>query len=351
MALAANDVHFQYSGAGSSFGSQPDPNACLGGHIASSADRLYHTQTTVTSVTNAFHITVAAFVGQDYTDDWILVINGTAKWLAAKIIDVNSGTGEVWLSHPLTGISGGGTDYIRVHSLNNLFDDTTAAEAHDGEDEYRGIYVRNDTTITLTAVRVYLAPLFAGNAEIAVAFGNAINNNMGSIVNEDTDPDVPVTLNDLNARFERLYDYVNAYPETASAFSTNNEKPMWIRRTIPALSGQQDDIVWAVLMGGSNPIDSAALIVFGGVGFNIELTVQEDRYVYIGGGVRVEATLLSESGLPLGDYDLEWTLTGDGSIDAATGVTDEYGKHNVAYTAPTDQGKAGDSITLTAKVL
>ena len=65
MALAAQDVHFQYSGAGSPYGSQPDPNACLGGHVASASDRLYHTQAQVTSVTNDHHITVNAFIGSD----------------------------------------------------------------------------------------------------------------------------------------------------------------------------------------------------------------------------------------------------------------------------------------------
>ena len=349
MALAAYDVHFHYSGAAGLLGAQPDPDASLGGWIASSSNRLYHTQTNVLVVTNDFHISSFGFFGQDYTGDWILAITGPATGLAAKIIAHDSGTGNVWLSHPMTGIAAGNS--IRVHSPNNLFDDTTAAEAQDGEDEYRGIYVRNETGITLTAVRAYLSPLFAGDAEIAIAFGNAINNNMGSIVNEDTDPDVPTTLNDLNARFESIFDYTIAYPGIPSTFSTNNQKPMWIRRTIPALSGQQDDIVWAVCMTGSNPIDSAALIVFGGAGFNIALTVQEDRYVHIGGGVRVEATLLSESGLPLEDYSIEWALTGDGSIDAATGDTDEDGKYNMAYTAPTDQGKVGDSITITAKVL
>lgn len=350
MALVAQDVHFHYSGAGSSLGSQPDPNASLGGYIASAADRLYHSEAAVTSVTNDHHIVVSAFIGQDYTDDWILVISGSAILLAAKIIDMSSGSGDIWLSHPLTGI--GATDYIRVHSMNNLFDSIGAAEAQDGENEYRGIYLRNETTITLTAIRMTLAPVFAGNPEIAIAFGDVSNNNMGSIANEDTEPDLAVSLPDNDARFETISNFLLAYPWAGGAsFVDSTQRPIWVRRNVPALSGQQDDIVWLIAMVATNPLASAALIVFDGDGFDIDLAVQEDRHAYIGGGARLEATVLSDSGVPLEEYGVEWELTGDGSIDAATGATDENGQYSAAYTCPTDQAKVGQSATITAKVL
>lgn len=349
MALSAEDVHFQFSGAAGLLGSQPDPNACLGGYLASNADRLYHTQTVVAFAANDSHIAAIPFIGQDFTGDWILAITGPATGLAAKILDHNSSNGNVWLSHPLTGIVA--LDDIRVHSVNNLFDNIAASEAQDGEDEYRGIYVNNQTGFVLTGVRTFLNPLMAGNPEIAVAFGNVANNNMGSIPNEDTDPDVPTTLNDVGARFETIFDYAIAYPGSPSNFNIGTQKPMWIRRNVPALTGQQDDVVWTIHMEGSNPIVSSALLVFSGDGFAIDLSVQEDRYAHIGGGARIEATLVSEAGTPLEDYDTEWTLTGDGSIDAATGVTDENGQYVAAYTAPVDQAKIGQSATITAKVL
>ena len=352
MALAAYDIHFQYSGAVSYKAAQSDPDASLGNYIASDSDRLYHTQGQVTVATTSSHIASTSFVGVDFIGDWILMITGTAAGLAAKIIAHDSGTGNIWLSHPLTGV--GGSDYFRIHSPNNLFDDVLAAEALAGEDEFRGIFVFNSTGSVLTDGRVFLSPIFASRHELAVAGRNGTAGQFvgGLLPNENTEPDLGTTLADNDARFETLFDYDIAYDQ-ASTFdlTIGNPQPLWIRRRVLANSGPQDDVVWGVVFEALNPVDSMALIVYSGEGFVPQVSLEADRFVYIGGGVRVTTLITDENENPLEEFDVEWAITGDGSIDVTSGQTDEDGETTVAYTAPVDTAKEGQSATLTAKVI
>ena len=354
MALAAYDVHFHLSGAASLLGSQPDPNASLGNYIASASDRLYHTQGTVSSVSSNSRFASAAFTGQDFAGDWILMLTGAAIGLVAKVVDMDAG--EAQLSHPLPGVAA--SDYFRVHSPNNLFDDVLEAETLVGDAEYRGIFVRNETGVILNAVRLYVFPAFGFTSCLALAAKDGVASQFvgGNLPNENTEPVLSTTLGDANARFETYCSLLSglfiAYDiGTPSAISNANQRPMWIRRTVPANSGPQEDVVWIVLLVGSNPIDSAALIVFGGEGFTPQLSMQEDRYVHVGGGARVEATITDASGNPMEEFDLEWSVVGDGSLDVDHGQTDEDGQHVVSYTAPAAESAEGQSAQVVARMI
>lgn len=350
MALAAYDVHFHLSGAASLLGSQPDPNASLGNYIASASNRLYHTQGTASSVSSNSRFASAAFTGQDFTGDWILMITGAATGLAAKVVDMDAG--EAQLSRPLPGIAA--SDYFRVHSPNNLFDDVLEAEALVGDVEYRGVFTRNETGVILNAVRLFLVPLFASSSILDLAAKNGVASQFvgGNLPNEGTAPVLSTTLADANARFESYYDYATAYSVgSPAAISNANQRPAWLRRTVPASSGPQQDVVWIVALEGSNPIDSAALIVFGGEGFTPQLSLQEDRYAHVGGGARVEATITDASGNPMEEFDLEWSVVGDGSLDVDHGQTDEDGQHVVSYTAPAAESAEGQSTQVVARMI
>lgn len=85
------------------------------------------------------------------------------------------------------------TTTISDGTLNNLFDDVSAAEASTGDQEYRGIFLYNsNATLTLYSARVWIsASTTAAGDEIYIATDTAgINNNnsMSSISDEGTAP-------------------------------------------------------------------------------------------------------------------------------------------------------------------
>jgi hypothetical protein len=350
MALAAYDVHFHLSGAASLLGAQPDPNASLGNYIASASDRLYHTQGTASAVGSNSSFSSASFTGQDFTGDWVLAITGAAVGLAAKVVAMAGGVAQ--LDRPLAGIAIG--DYFRVHSPDNLFDDVDAAEALAGDIEFRGIFARNETGVALAAVRLHLEPLFASPTVLALAAKDGMASQFvgGLLPDEGTAPNLATTLGDANARFESIFDHGIAYDVGSPASINNsNQRPLWLRRAVSANSGPQVDTAWMVVLEGSNPIWSAALIVFSGAGFTPQIAMQEDRYAYVGGGARVTTTITDEGGTPQEEYDLEWSVVGDGTLDAATGQTDEDGQDTAAYTAPSNESAEGQSASVVAKVI
>lgn len=305
---------------------------------------------------NAFTVSSLA-TSPSRVGDHVLAVTGSAFGYCAKILQHIDffGSSLLVLDQLLPGVGVG--DYVRLHVLNNLFDQISASESLSGDVEYRGIFVRNETDVVLDAVKLYLAEPGGGAPVPALASKRGALSQIGTISSEDEAPDVSSTLSDANARFEHMLTYALSYPGNPTTLSNLNQQPAWIRRTVPALSGPQDDIAWLVVLEGTNtggdpnPIRSAALVTFGGDGYDPQLSVQEDRYVRVGGGARISALVEDEAGTPLEEYDVEWSLDGDGSLDASIGQTDEDGETAVAYTAPTGQEKAGQSAVVTARII
>jgi len=79
-------------------------------------------------------------------------------------------------------------------TLNNLFDDVSAAEASSGDSEYRGIFLYLSTTETLSSPRVWVsASSTAAGDEIYIATDSggmqiSTNMTMTSVSNESTAP-------------------------------------------------------------------------------------------------------------------------------------------------------------------
>ena len=84
---------------------------------------------------------------------------------------------------------------ITTGVLNNLWDNTSGAEASAGDTEYRCVCIRNDhATLELTDAKIYIAA--TGNAQIVISYAvesPTTSNTTGScqtIVNESTTPTV-----------------------------------------------------------------------------------------------------------------------------------------------------------------
>jgi hypothetical protein len=362
MPLDGASIHFHLSGAASLLAAQPDPNASLGNYIASASNRLYHYQGTVGTVIFSSHAFIDASLplSPSRVGDWVLLVTGSGFGSAAQVsLHLNFlGSSLLLVSTPLTGLTA--LDQYRLHAPNNLFDDVLAAEALTGEAEYRGIFVRNETGVALNAVKMYLDLVHGGAPAPALAVKDGMASQFvgGNLPNENTAPVLSTTLGDANARFEAFFNYDIAYDAGGAAAINNlNQRPAWVRRTVPANMGPQNDVVWRIVVQGTNtggnpdPIKSCALIVFSGEGFVPQVAMQEDRYVYVGGGARVTATITDEGGNPQEEYDLEWSVVGDGSLDTTTGQTDEDGQNTVAYTAPTSELAEGQSASIVAKVI
>lgn len=129
---------------------------------------------------------------------------------------------------PSLSIGGGKSNTtITDGTLNNLWDDVSAAEASTGDVEYRGIFLMNtNTTLTLSNARVWIsATTSAAGDEWAICTdtsGTNTSNTMSSCTNESTSPAGTGTW--------------TTYGTTLSIGAVGPTKSfgLWIRRTVDA---------------------------------------------------------------------------------------------------------------------
>jgi len=119
------------------------------------------------------------------------------------------------------------TTTISDGTLNNLFDDVSAAEASTGESEYRGIFLyMANTAETLSSARVWIsASTTAPGDEMyittdSIGLRTGANHTMSSVSTEDTAPTATGTW--------------VAYGTTISLgnMTPTSSWPLWIRRSV-----------------------------------------------------------------------------------------------------------------------
>ena len=135
-------------------------------------------------------------------------------------------------------------------TFNSIFDDLSGAETAAGDVNYRCIYATNTHgTLGLTTPKLVLSANVANaNDMIDVGLDLAgVNGVADTIVNEATAPDPAVTFS------HACVDYANGLALSA-ALAASEKVAVWIRRTVTAGMGADDDENWTTEIQG----DSAA---------------------------------------------------------------------------------------------
>jgi len=171
----ADSLRMYMTGAGSDGGAQTDPDACLGNYRSSTeCTQLGNTVTSPISNVTINHVNGANGVGDGTLaaasvdtlkwtapsgtlGDAVTIANGETKVLEdgaepEKCIRVTRSSA--------TDLSGTATVSL-AEEYNNLvgFDNISSAEASAGDDEYRCICVKNESTMTVSSVKAYVATL------------------------------------------------------------------------------------------------------------------------------------------------------------------------------------------------
>lgn len=135
-------------------------------------------------------------------------------------------------------------------TFNSIFDDLSGAETAAGDVNYRCIYATNTHgTLGLTTPKLVLSTN-VGNIKDMIDVGLdlvGVNGEADAIVNEATAPDPAVTFS------HACVDYANGLAFSA-ALAAGQKAAVWIRRTVTAGMGADDDENWTMEIQG----DSAA---------------------------------------------------------------------------------------------
>lgn len=135
-------------------------------------------------------------------------------------------------------------------TFNSVFDDLSGAETAAGDVNYRCIYATNTHgTLGLTTPKLVLSANVA-NIKDMIDVGLdlvGVNGTADTIVNEVTAPDPAVTFS------HACVDYANGLALSAT-LAVGQKVAIWIRRTVTAGMGADDDENWTTEIQG----DSAA---------------------------------------------------------------------------------------------
>ena len=360
-------IFYGTTGPGGSEGdSQPDPADWLG--RARSSNVLHDfksTLTTAQAVRSRHYIVDSTRIGDGedaHVLKWVLIQSGTNALAAGRVMAFASATGTFKLDRLLgPGEAGIGDDYT-VFDVNNVWPDVTAAQASAGDERFRCIALQNEHGSTITNVRVYFVPLELVGDDIA-----RVNQFLAGGFFIERSDDVTDFFDQLGQRqllggpdgfagsgpWLRPYGYGVADTNMAS-LTNNNQFGIWLRRLIPENSHFRRSVATMVVVESDttgsdpDPLSSAAIMAFDIEGSDPVGTVAEDRFTYIGGGVRLTGNVLVE-GIPLEDRPVRWDIragdlgsifTDDDPIDEFD-TTDEDGNVQATLIAPTIQSAAG----------
>lgn len=158
--------------------------------------------------------------------------------VAAAAGDTTSGTAATSLGDQIS------TTAITSASLNNLFDDVSAAEASAGDTEYRCVFVHNNhATDTAFNVTVTVQSEVSGGATIQIALDNIGVTAKGSasaqaavIANEGT---APTGVGSFGAG-----------PLTIGNMTAGQVAGVWVKRTVAASTGALSNDGCTLRIGG-----------------------------------------------------------------------------------------------------
>ena len=121
---------------------------------------------------------------------------------------------------------GGAMSSVSV-TADAIFDTVSAVEAAAGDTEYRCVYIRNNGTMTLDVVSLYVSDTPTTGVLAIALGGEGIGGTAETVANEDTAPSgesfsTPTT---------------SGTGLTAGPLAVGEARPVWLRRTITAGAG------------------------------------------------------------------------------------------------------------------
>lgn len=365
MALVANDFRWHLSGATSAGGAQANPNASLGRFRSSTEIRAISSTLTSVAAAGALSVVDTAQIGAGSQVGRYLVFlagnnGGVIGFFATRIVAFDAGTGTFRLHDPLPAAAAIGDRY-HVYAPLSLFDAVSPSEAAlaAGYVDHRMLIGFNTTGSSLTAVRYHLEPLDPGPLVLEIVADDLATGDLDYTLSA-SDIEAPgLTQFPAPQRFAMplVRDGIaGTQPPLAYNALNNSANGVWIRRRVDPRTLGIERAVWKLLVTSTtvgidpNPFASACLLFFSVTGITRQLSGVIDRAPRIRGGARLEATLRAlETGLALESELVSFFFTGPGSISAAEALTDARGVARVAYTAPTSEAQAGQTLSVTAK--
>lgn len=364
--MNGNEIGFYLSTASSGTVPQPDPFASRGGYRSSTS--LHHTESTLTANMTDKDVAVDSSNSTspaEYAGAWLLFMTGNLHTTARKIASFDDATGTFTFDEPFDALASSG-DYYRVFVPEAVFDDLGSVVCGAGQTDYRMVYGRNNGAAALTDRWTQISCLAGGSVNIELAatsrsWGEPIPHAYMADVFTEPDFAIPWELNSYLGHWSRpvYQDEVYDQPPIDDDWYTYECSALWLKRTVEPATLADGQCVYMVTFGFAetgwdpDPLRSSFLLVFGVDGFNAEIALSADRKPRIRGGCRVKATVtVQETGLVVEGVPVQWALDGDGTLYIPENVdTDANGEAWVVYHSPTDQAKAGNTLTIEARVI
>ena len=357
---------------GAAGGSQPDPAQWLGRFRASQTLHELTSTITAAQVLENRHLVIdTARIGDGanaHTLKWMMVYTGLGALSVARVERFDDATGSFLLDRKLLGNAAVGNTY-RLFAPNNVWPDVSPAQAVAGDERFRCIFARNENGAALVNVRVRLHALTVGGFELALVYSALDVSTQSFLQRADDTTDLFTANRDLDplggpdnfgtsaggAEYWRsTFARAGAFPENAS-LPNNFGTPIWMRRQVPAGARKRASVAVAIVLDtltagdDPDPFVAGAVMAWDVLG-DPSGSLQPDRYVAVGGGTRLEGTVLAEDGSPLADRPVSFGLfPGDpGAIatddDPIAGFArlDAAGRAFVAYT-PGAAATAGET--------
>ncbi|MCP4869270.1 MAG: hypothetical protein GY898_11190 [Proteobacteria bacterium] len=343
-------ISFHGSGGSGNF----DPDLFLGGQRTNALIR--HAQVTVAVAAGAGDTRLFLSSVISTWEDAVLYVRwGNAGTWSTRVTDFSTGSSWIDLLDPLpTSMAIGDQVWSYLNTYMNPYKDTTPLESALGIDVYSGCYVvYNNAYGTLSDFRLWIEDLDPGPVTHQIAATNWMNQNLVTIPNETTPPDLTGFLSGGGAgRFIDAGTYVGGSPQVS--FSAGSIG-FWIRRLGPANAVRRRGHMVAIV--GEDPVagySSKLLLDWNTDGFTPVLELTHAPSVYLRGGARFKATVRGqETGLLVPNVPVGFSQTaGPGTLQqpAPPGETDENGEVSASYAAPTNIGEIGNTVTVEAQV-
>lgn len=351
-------------------GSQPNPALWLGRFRASQTLHSLLSTLTASQTTESRHYLVdSSQIGagvQVHRLKWLVLLTGPAAGAAARVAAFDSATGVFKLDRRLPQSAASGNSYA-LFNRGNVFPDVSTTQARLGDTRYRCIVFRNQHAGALANVRIYFRDLGAvGGQDFArVHQANAAVLGSPPFLQRASD-----TLDVLSAtgaidpqggpdQFRDAGGWRNPFGygsagELISSHPQNQNVAIWLRRRIPAGSSSRRSIAIQVVAESTttgsdpSPLVGSCVIAYDVASEDPTLEIERDRWVALGGGARITATV-RRAGAPQSGVRGRWALRpGDPGLlytddvplaDFAT--SDANGELAATYHAPSDPGFEG----------
>lgn len=327
----------------------------LGGTLSNFRMDALRTTVAANAAAGATRITLAS-VSAGSSNAILSFRNGNAGGFFTRIIgDSGPGPGWVDLLDPIpdsVAISDG-VEEFRAIDVSMPWGTTTNQQSADGFVQSIGGFLVC-TGGTFSGVGAHIEEINPGTVTHEIAFSNATGvSPFPTKASLEADPDLSQLMSGSTpGAFVRPL--VQATKTPLPNLSGFQAVRFWLRRTVLPDSVRQSDQTTAIVITDNASLEARLVLHWNTPGFTPDLALVQSPSIYTGGGARFRANLKSaESGLPVEGIPVAMRLvSGPGTFypPADPGETDDDGNVIGHYTATTEPGDVGSTVTVEAEV-